>query len=575
VIYVVVGGLWMLLSDELLRVIIRDPAVLAPLEIVANWLYVVVTAGMLFALIRRNAAAMHRAMEELSQSEEQFRELAEHIQEIFWMSSPDMDHFIYVSPIYERIWGRSRESLYSDAHSWLAAVHPEDRDQVLAALHERAEGQHDTTYRIIRPDGVTRWVRDRTFPIRDQKGQTQRICGVIRDITEHVAAREQLEQRVEERTREIERGRAAAEALRDILGILNSEEPLERVLDFIAGRAGTLLDASAVAICIAGDGGPAVVKAASGWLRDSVKTAGLPVGQEILDQAMAERRPISLSGLRRMPGGSALQPARVTDDDAMLAVPLTVRGEVCGGLVAYYASAGQTSVEETKLVATLANQVALAMENNRLRGEVRQAAVAAERSRLAHDLHDSVTQALYSMMLYAEATNLAMQAGKQDVVSENLRELRAMAREAMYDMRALIFELHPPVLEQDGLVAALRARLSGVEARAGLQAEISVDGDERQLPLVIAEELFWIAQEALANAVKHARAQHIVVRLSCGQEVRMQVCDDGLGFDTAQVERDGHIGMSSIEERVRRIGGRLEITSAPAEGTVVTVEVAL
>ncbi len=117
-----------------------------------------------------------------------------------------------------------------------------------------------------------------------------------------------------------------------------------------------------------------------------------------------------------------------------------------------------------------------------LEEQAKEQAVAAERSRLARELHDSVTQALYSVTLYAEATRLALSAEKRDVATENLRELHNMAREAMVDMRMLIFELHPPVLEEEGLVAALQARLAAVESRARLQTEIHVEG-ERRLPI--------------------------------------------------------------------------------------------
>ena len=119
-----------------------------------------------------------------------------------------------------------------------------------------------------------------------------------------------------------------------------------------------------------------------------------------------------------------------------------------------------------------------------LEEQAKEQAVAAERSRLARELHDSVTQALYSVTLYAEATRLALATGKQDVATENLRELHNMAREAMVDMRMLIFELHPPVLEEEGLVAALQARLAAVESRARLQTDIRVSG-ERRLPIAV------------------------------------------------------------------------------------------
>ena len=206
-----------------------------------------------------------------------------------------------------------------------------------------------------------------------------------------------------------------------------------------------------------------------------------------------------------------------------------------------------------------------------LEQQVREKAIATERSRLARELHDSVTQALYSVTLYAEATRLALLAEKQDVAAENLGELHNMAREAMIDMRMLIFELHPPVLEEEGLGAALQARLAAVESRARLQTEIRVE-DERRLPLAVEEELFRIALEALNNVVKHANAQQVIINLKFENgDVCLEITDDGVGFDPVAVRGCGGRGLLGIEERVKRIQGSFAIESAPADGTTLKV----
>jgi signal transduction histidine kinase len=207
-----------------------------------------------------------------------------------------------------------------------------------------------------------------------------------------------------------------------------------------------------------------------------------------------------------------------------------------------------------------------------MRRHVRDMAAAAERSRLARELHDSVTQALYSVNLHAEAASLALAAGNQEVVAASLQKLQVMTREAMLDLRMLIFELHPPILKEEGLAAALRARLATVETRAGLQTELHVEGEEG-LPLAMAEELFWIAVEAFNNVLKHAKARKVTVRLSIsGGRVRLSIADDGLGFDPDTPRRQSGIGLRTIAERVERIGGRLDLATAPGRGTTLTVE---
>ena len=216
---------------------------------------------------------------------------------------------------------------------------------------------------------------------------------------------------------------------------------------------------------------------------------------------------------------------------------------------------------------------AIAIENARLQEKAGRLAIVEERQRLARELHDSVTQALYSVTLYAEAARMALAAGKQEVAAENLRELHAMAREALFDIRLLVYELHPPILEGQGLAAALQTRLAAVETRVGLQIELRVDGG-RRLSLSAEEEVYRIALEALNNVVKHARAQHVTVYLRFDdQRVYLEIVDDGLGYDPVRARESGGMGLRGMEERAQRLCGKLEILGVPGKGTTVKVEV--
>ena len=150
----------------------------------------------------------NRIEKALRESEEQFRQVTEHIQEVFWLSDTAKNAVLYISPAYESIWGRSCESLYLSPRSWLDAIHPDDRERVLeAALTKQVIGTYDEEYRIVRPDGSIRWIRDRAFPVRDGSGSVSRIAGVADDVTERRKveeelrqAHDQLERRVMERT---------------------------------------------------------------------------------------------------------------------------------------------------------------------------------------------------------------------------------------------------------------------------------------------------------------------------------------------------------------------------------------
>jgi signal transduction histidine kinase len=256
----------------------------------------------------------------------------------------------------------------------------------------------------------------------------------------------------------------------------------------------------------------------------------------------------------------------------VLAVPMLMKDETYGALALYYRSARQFTEEEVNLAVTFADQAALAVENARLRGQAEEAAAMEERGRLARELHDSVTQSLYSVTMYAEAAARLMPPG-HEAAAQHLRDARDTAQEALREMRLMIYQLRPPVLEKGGLAVALQVRLDAVERRGGIRAELLVDGEDR-LPPAIQAELHQIAQEALNNALKHAHARQVQVRLRFGHaQTRLEIQDDGLGFDLAAVQAGGGLGLSGMMERAQKIGGRLEIESAPGRGTQVSVEV--
>ncbi|HEX2986690.1 MAG TPA: histidine kinase, partial [Chloroflexota bacterium] len=208
-----------------------------------------------------------------------------------------------------------------------------------------------------------------------------------------------------------------------------------------------------------------------------------------------------------------------------------------------------------------------------LEEQQRHTAIMEERQRLARALHDSVTQSLYSMTLYTEAAASMLAAGNHGKVAEHLQTLQETAQDTLSEMRLLIFELHPPILEKEGLVAALQARLDGVEARGGVQTGLLVEGTG-VLSITLEEELYRIAQEALNNVLNHARARRVTVRLRLSEEeTLLEITDDGIGFDQATVQDRRGFGLSSMDERVRMLGGALQIESRLGEGTRVTARI--
>jgi len=212
-------------------------------------------------------------------------------------------------------------------------------------------------------------------------------------------------------------------------------------------------------------------------------------------------------------------------------------------------------------------------QSDRITEMVAEAAVAEERNRLARDLHDSVTQALYSQTLYAEAAIRQLNAGKIEKAAAHLRRLQEMGQQALREMRLLIFELRPSALETEGLVPALRARLEAVEGRTEVQTAVSAPHN-LQLTPHMETALYWIAQEALNNILKHAQADTIKITLTeASDRVRLYIADNGVGMDTAVARKKGTLGLHSMQERAAKLGGQLTIISAPGQGTTIQVEV--
>jgi signal transduction histidine kinase len=253
-----------------------------------------------------------------------------------------------------------------------------------------------------------------------------------------------------------------------------------------------------------------------------------------------------------------------------LALPLRVKGKVVGALGLDHALPNFYGPKEVELASAFAHQVAAGIENARLFSESRKLAVVEERGRLARDLHDSVTQMLYSLTLFAEAARRALLAEDRPLAEEHLARLRETARQSLKEMRLLVFQLRTSPLEGHSLSDALEARLDAVEKRAGVEAELALEGAQRLSPAA-QDELYWIAQEALNNALKHSAADQVQLRLrvtSAGAE--FEISDNGRGFDPSRA-RSGGMGLGSLRERAVRLGGRVEVDSAPRAGTRIRV----
>jgi signal transduction histidine kinase len=268
--------------------------------------------------------------------------------------------------------------------------------------------------------------------------------------------------------------------------------------------------------------------------------------------------------------GEVLQASRT-----LMCVPLAVKGEVIGMLVLGHHQPNYWGEEAKELVQAFANQAAVAIVNAELYEQAGKTAALEERTRLARDLHDSATQALYSATLFSEAGKELAEAGDIDSARHYLTRVGEVVHQALKDMRLLVFQLRPPILEKEGLVMAIQHRLDAVEKRAGVDARLIHD----QLPSLsdpVSEELYNITIEALNNVIRHAEANEVKITIRCDEAVvDLEVCDNGRGFDPKAAYSSGGMGLANMAERAAKLDANLTIDSNLDHGSCIQVIVPL
>jgi len=398
-----------------------------------------------------------------------------------------------------------------------------------------------------------------------RSGERSWVMATVADITRRKQNEEFLERRVQERTREIERRRQVSDTLRDILAILNSDRPLAEILQHIVAQASLLLQADASAIYQVQDAEPAVIIQASCGLNP--EQLGNPFNLTLpaaVKQGSRNGEPVSIAD----PGDAASDDSSNTYC-AQLAVPLRIKDETYGGLMLYYIEPRKFSDEEIELAVMFGDQAVLAIENAGLRARAERTAIAAERNRIARDLHDSVTQTLFSATLIAEVLpKLVERNGSEGM--RRLEELRQLTRGALAEMRTLLLELRPATLIEVSIEELLRQLTEAARGRARIPIDLQVQVTE-PLPPDAKVAFYYIAQEALNNVSKHARAASAYVTLaSHAAGAVLSILDDGQGFDVTQVTPE-HLGLAIMRERSESINGELAIDSTPGEGTEITI----
>jgi signal transduction histidine kinase/PAS domain-containing protein len=384
-----------------------------------------------------------------------------------------------------------------------------------------------------------------------------------------------------------EQRRNVAESLRDTLSILNTERPLQEILEHIVAQAQHLLQAKAVAVHrLDADNQRLIPEASVGLSPDYISNVHLPIGQGALGKAVLTREPVQVNDTSTVFSGSAVrtstgEPVTLEHEltiklqslkdryGAVLAVPMVIKSQIYGGLALYYAVPRNFQPEEVQLAVTFADQASLAIENAMLRTQAAEIAALSERNRLARELHDAVSQTLFSTTLTAEVLPRIWEKNP-DEGRKKLDELRELTRGALAEMRTLLVELRPTAMQEAELNDLLHHLANAFIARARVPLHLTIEG-QCEIPLEVKIAFYRVAQEALHNIAKHADAAQVALRLiQTPQQIHLEVRDDGIGFVLDRIRPD-HFGLGIMRERAVQVGADLKIESQPGQGACITM----
>jgi signal transduction histidine kinase len=359
--------------------------------------------------------------------------------------------------------------------------------------------------------------------------------------------------------------------------LLLEEHDFDRVLHSICRQLQRLTDAGGVGIALLEEDPRFLeMRTVVGPSADALLGARIPTEGSFAAEALRTNRPQRSDDAQNDPRGYK-HSLVLGNTRTILSVPMKTRQRTVG-VLSVYNKAGDTEGEggfsdrDADLATFFANQAAAAIENARLYEQTREYAVVEERNRLARELHDSVTQSLFSVTLLSEA---ALNLLDRDAAKarERLERANELAQGALAEMRALIFQLRPMTLQEEGLLSAAKKHLDAVHSRDGRVVELQVTGAARRLPAPIEDASFRIIQEALNNVIKHARSERARVELDFGATfLRVSVIDTGVGFEPSARRQGGKLGMTSMRERAEAAGGCLTVSSSPGQGTTVRAE---
>jgi len=467
--------------------------------------------------LQKEISERKRVEVELRASEQCFRQLTDNIKGVFWMTNVEKSEMIYISPGYETIWGRSCQSLYDSPQSWVEAIDLEDRARVAAAAMNQRDGLYDEQYRIIRPDGSCRWIRDRGFPVYDSNGKVYRIAGIADDIT-------------------VEREAEAA--------VAEKEERFRLFMDnhsliaFIKDEAGRYQYVNST-----------LQKFFSFPLLGKTSFDLFPA--EVARRLQENDRLVLESGQTLEFTDSVAFPDGRVRDWINYRFPFR---DSSGGVFV-----GCLSVEITK--------------QRRLERQLLEISDR-EQARIGHDLHDELCQFLVGILFHCQdlCDDLRRARRPESAAADQIADL---INSAITQARQLARGLFPVLLEREGLVPALQEFALGIKGRFKTECSVQCDNPVSIEQKFVANHLYRITQEAVNNAARHARAQRITIHVGTSDSnLELAITDDGVGMNNNGGQKHG-MGLHIMNYRAHSIGGTLEIKSRHEQGTSIVCRVPL
>ena len=490
---------------------------------------------------------LRRQRDELRESEARFREIVETIREVFWVWDMVDDRLIFVSPTYEELFGRSTASLYASFRSSIEAVHPDDRARVDTATTLLRNGvPFDERFRVVRPDGSIRWIRSRALPVPEASGGFRRMVGVADDITEQKRGEEEL-QRSERTLRVILDALPVGVALVDSSGdVVLSNPESQRIWGGLIHSASERYAESKGWWHSTGRR-----LAPDDWASVRAFVKGESSVNEVLDIE-------NLEGMRKTIQNSAVP---IRDEDDQITGAVVVNEDISARVVAE-----RELNDSYNQMRTLTGRLMRAQDD--------------ERRRIAQMLHETTAQDLAALKMHLARLNRTA-ADLDESERAALLESISLAEQSMTEVRTLSYLLHPPFLDEMGLVSALRWYATGFAERSDITVDLELPEIFERPPLDTETALFRIVQESLINIHRHAASQTASIRLQRDAETLVLAIEDrGRGIPDASLaqiirgEGGVGVGIAGMHERIEQLGGTLEITSG-GHGTIVRARLPL